>query len=177
MYLNSPIFSVTCLFILQIAFVSAKRRANCRNINDAIAVFHDQTRMSTDLTYILNLNASEERCFYKPTHFNESPYRLHYLGETECRKETGEMTSDRDYDRGVCPWYYDMTYDPNRKPSIMLDAKCRCPGDSRLNNTCFCERMQMAVPVLKRENRKKRWQATVEQVGVSCMCKIPISSR
>lgn len=166
----------TILMSLLVVVVETTRQHSCRKIRNTIEDFHDSTQMTTDLSHIFNQQNTRNHCFKSNKRFIKSSYDIHYLGEKICNDINTTMVSKLNHERAICPWYYDISYDLDRKPSIMLNVKCRCPNKSHFNGTCFCEQMKMAIPVLRRLNRNSKWEATLETIGVSCICMLPISS-
>lgn len=169
-----------CILILLSIFILANAKKRCANVNYSIKKFHRYTQMASDLTtYTENNFVSSRSCFDSGKNYNKSIFRSHYYGEKRCdvvsKEDSSHVSSST-----ICPWYYDITFDRNRNPAIMLDAKCRCLRKEKIlkdDDLCNCERLKIAYPVLRRrDSTSNEWKPVKESIGVGCVCKRPIKT-
>ena len=81
-------------------------------------------------------------------------------------------------ERSLCPWYYTIDIDLNRKPERIPVALCHCPYCSMDHSVNHCERVYAKISVL-------RWNGTCttdgdwlyymaeEAISVACTCAQP----
>lgn len=120
----------------------------------------------------------DSECIDNEESYEKSTLRSRYFGENRCNR-TLKSKLRHVNENALCPWYYDVTYDANRNPSVMLDAKCRCPRQKKTYEKSLynCERLTIAFPVLRRHKKTSiKWKAVKENIGIACVCKKPISN-
>ncbi|KAJ8040213.1 Interleukin-17B [Holothuria leucospilota] len=78
----------------------------------------------------------------------------------------------------LCPWYYDIDHDPDRIPTTISVAKCKCnsclsPYDGKVQYDQACQEVTYRLKVLKRrgcQNGLFNYVVEDEEVAVACAC-------
>ena len=176
------------IFILLVTLIYVKSLCNREGLRNSIKDFYHHTKMAADIS-TFHKTEYMNQCFDKSGLFSrKSTFRRHYFGEKRCNLSSEK--SNHTNNQAICPWYYDITFDKNRLPAVMLDARCRCPrilkmatqltecknGGNIAGDVCTCERLKVTFPVLRRWNPSSKWEAVKEDIGVACICKKPIDN-
>ena len=91
-------------------------------------------------------------------------------------------------DVSLCPWYIELNYNKLRYPSILMNAKCKCPNCIGIKkhgskpDERKCESITIKEKVLRRdltekgtpkcEDGKASYVETWEDVPIACSCVI-----
>lgn len=176
------------IFILLATLIYVESLCNREGLRNSIKDFYHYTKMAADIS-TFHKTEYMNQCFDKSRLFSrKSTFRRHYFGEKMCKLSSEK--SNHTNNQAICPWYYDITFDKNRLPAVMLDARCRCSrirkmatqltecknGGNTAGDVCTCERLKVTFPVLRRWNPSSKWEAVKEDIGVACICKKPIDN-
>lgn len=80
--------------------------------------------------------------------------------------------------RSLCPWFYDITYDSNRYPVELVEARCcntNCFSAPNLPSPTYCDRIKYTVPVLYKNGQTAPdgtclYERKMETLAVGCAC-------
>ncbi|KAK2144146.1 hypothetical protein LSH36_781g00000, partial [Paralvinella palmiformis] len=112
-----------------------------------------------------------------------SPNEFIQYGDHQCPKSITELSSKQHVqDQSLCPWYNVMNYDPDRYPSNLIEARCKCTTCTGVDpgSGAGCQPIYYNLPVLRRSNNclpngqyiyNKGWQ----KITVGCTCSMASS--
>lgn len=88
---------------------------------------------------------------------------------------------EMDMERAACPWEYVRNYDPNRRPEVLLEARCRFRGCGNRTSGCTCHCVYIYVNVLHKTrcDVTSGWNVydpSIERLCVGCVCEQEPSS-
>jgi len=104
-------------------------------------------------------------------------------GDHQCPNSISQLSAKQNVqDRSLCPWYNVMNYDPDRYPSILIEARCKCTTCTGVDpgSGAGCQPVYYNVPVLRRSDKclpngqyqyNKGWQ----KITVGCTCSMASS--
>ena len=96
----------------------------------------------------------------------------------QCAWQTGNGNSYN----SSCPHHYVMNEDPNRRPKVLLEAKCNCDESQPCLNGqpgTRCMPVKYYINVLRKngcDGSSFTYTQTVEPITVGCTCAYPISA-
>lgn len=116
-----------------------------------------------------------QNCFDRYIEKPRSIKTIGLFGERKCHRPTLNVQSENKFDMLIdsvlCPWYYDLTYDVNRRPRMIPQARCRCTKCKGLSNK-YCQEFGLEQTVVRRANTgsESKWIPTLEWLYVACLC-------
>jgi hypothetical protein len=119
-------------------------------------------------------------------------FRWRILGKPKCHKKLNRSSGDL-MDISLCPWYVEMTYDPDRYPESLTSARCKCKhcysfdgfkyGREKRLNIPRCKEIKQMIKVLKiqknhngiqvcqhNNNKLFLFKESYEEITVGCTC-------
>ena len=107
-----------------------------------------------------------------------SPNEFIQYGDRQCPKSISQLSSnDNIQDQSLCPWYNVMNYDPDRYPSYLIEARCKCTTCTGIDPSsgAACQPVYYNVPVLRRSysclpNGQYKYDKGWQKITVGCTC-------
>lgn len=133
--------------------------------------FEESLSMGMQLSPIPNVLSSLGHLIVDDNHYNETIY----YGSKNCRL----TTHIEDFQQGICPWHYHVTYRENKYPQLQMNAKCNCDkcdyieikDDDILEYKCRPLRNLKGVLIRgKCLNGKYDWYPALEYTSEACLC-------
>ena len=107
-----------------------------------------------------------------------SPNEFIQYGERQCPKSISQLSTKQDVqDQSLCPWYNVMNYDPDRYPSALIEARCKCETCTGIDpgSGAGCQPVYYNVPVLRRSdscqsNGQYKYTKGWQKIVIGCTC-------
>jgi hypothetical protein len=93
---------------------------------------------------------------------------MNLLGTAEC-VEAATSTHAELHERSLCPWYWNLNYDPNRIPSLLPEAVCKCKSQRIADAVYECHAMKYHVRVLKFVKSCDEFVLGEAAIGMACI--------
>lgn len=90
------------------------------------------------------------------------------LGNAAC-VEPATSTHAELHERALCPWYWNLNYDPNRIPSILPEAVCKCKWLKIGDAAYECHTLKYQVRVLKYVESCEDYELAEVAIGMACV--------
>jgi hypothetical protein len=112
-----------------------------------------------------------------------SPNEFIQYGDHQCPKSISQLSmSQHIQDQSLCPWYNVMNYDPDRYPSYLIEARCKCKTCTGIDpgSGAGCQSVYYNIPVLRRStnclsNGQYKYNNGWQKITVGCTCSMASS--
>lgn len=109
---------------------------------------------------------SESQLMGQPKIGDQSTLSL--LGTAECVEAVASTHAEL-YERSLCPWYWSLNYDPNRIPTVLPEAVCKCKSQKIADAVYECHEMKYHVRILKYVKSCDEYVLGEVAVGMACI--------
>ena len=107
-----------------------------------------------------------------------SPNEFIQYGDHQCPKSISQLSTEQNIqDQSLCPWYNVMNYDPDRYPSYLIEARCKCKTCTGIDpgSGAGCQPVYYNIPVLRRStsclaNGQYKYDKGWQRITVGCTC-------
>jgi hypothetical protein len=134
--------------------------------------FEESISIGIQLSPTQNVLSSLGHLIVDDIHFNDTIY----YGSKNCHSKT----HIEDFQQGICPWHYHVTYRDDRYPLLQMNAKCNCDKCDYIeikDDDAFleykCRPLKKLKTVLIRGkcfNGKYEWIPALEYTSEACIC-------
>lgn len=91
-----------------------------------------------------------------------------FLGSADCTEAATSIQAELN-DRSLCPWYWNLNFDPNRIPAILPEAVCKCKSQHYGDLFYECHEMKYQVRVLKFGKSCDEPEMGEVAIGMACV--------